>query len=817
MTPPPVADGASARNNLRRLAKQPDGLSPSATGGGVTPLLSVVFSFTVGILVGIFLHPPFWISFWVGIVSAFIGLPFPSGKAATSFFGISCFCLGILRWEGALWERNLLENAFGKEKEAWIEGVVVTDPVPSSFGRQTFLLRRKASRDPWALAPLVKVIAPADRLLDYGETILLKGFFSPFPSARNPGGPDWRAYFQGRSLYGTFRVRETDPMLRIKSVGLLSLNRWLLLWKRSLVRSIKGVLPSQEASFLSALLVGDRAEFPPELWELLSRIGVVHLLSISGFHVGIVVLCLLFFLRRIGLSKRKTSLATLLFLGLFVALVGPAPPILRAGLMAALYLTGKILWRQAPPFHPLAASFAVLIFLNPFYLFEAGFQLSFLSVFVILATLSFVQTSLRPFRNPVRFVLESFWVSAAVWGGIFPVVAWHFHLLNPIAFLANLCAIPYSFLLVAIGLVWLLIGSWNPFSSSALLTMLSWTASSALALFRAIARIPFGSFHVGRPSPLFCLFYYGFFLAWLWASQLRLTRRRILLGALVFLNVWAWGTFLCPRDEVLRATFFDVGHGDAALLEFPKGGTLLIDGGRRDDRVDVGREVIAPALWMRGYDRLDAVLLSHADADHVGGLPTLLKEFHPRYFFESGLAGPTGLYRDCRAALTQAGLDATVLQRGNRLVGIPEVTLDILHPPNPYLTGTGRDENNNGLVLKVTYWETALLFAADLEENGVADLLTSRQNLSATLIKFPHHGGHLDNGREFLQAVSPEVTVISVGRLYSLPSRHTFNQLASLKIPFFQTVEEGALVVESDGTSLKVKRFRNGGESVSMW
>ena len=745
------------------------------------------------------------ILFWTGSLCALLGLLIPKGKGGRLFFWTAFMCIGVLRWETALWERQVLDRAFGGEKETWVQGTVATDPQPSSYGRQSFLLKVAVSRGASPPRANLNVLAPDGLRVRYGDRLVAKGLFSPFPSRRNPGGFDWRFYFQGRCVYGTFHIRDLDPVLKEKARILSLPKQALFAWKRSLLQKIRRQLSPQEASFLGALLLGDRTRINPELWDLLSKIGVVHLIAISGLHVGMVATCCFFFLKTLRFSRRASLIGTLFLLWLFVELVGEAPPILRSSLMVAVYLIGRLLWRRSHPFHALSASFLILVWTNPFYLFEAGFQLSFLSVFTILL---FVPSSENPpsLKGPLGFLVQSFRVSAAVWLGLLPVIAWHFHLVSPIALLANLFAIPHSLFLVVLGLVWFSFGSWVPFLSEVLLTILSITTSVGLKVFHLFEKIPFGFFHVGRPSLLFLLFYYLFLLAWVLAPRLRFKRMGVLLSAFLFLNLWIWGSLWKPREQLLRVTFLDVGHGDAILCEFPRGGTLLIDGGRRDDTFDAGREIIAGALWVKGIERLDAVVLTHSDGDHVGGLPTVLRQFRPRALFETGVSQPSRLYRAYRACARDMGLTPTILERGQRLQGIPEVLLDVLHPPRPLLEGTGRDENNNGLVLKLRYGKISFLFAADLEEEGIQSLLHSGQDLSSQILKFPHHGGRLDNGRSFLRAAGPRIAVISVGpyRQYRLPAPETLSQLADSGVEILKTVERGAVGITSDGSSCEI-------------
>jgi len=660
----------------------------------------------------------------------------------------------------------------------------------------------------------VQLFASSHSLPSYGEEIMVEGDLQKLRTPGNPGEFDLASYLKGRGIDGILKVRSHHGLLPLGENHAFFLTKRIASFREKALNEIYEFLPKKEASLFGAMVVGDRTRLEGNLWDLFTRTGTVHLLSISGLHVGVLA-AIFYFLFKVCWIRRDVSfLLTLLFLTGFAWFVGGSPPVVRATIMIGLYLFGSLLGREVYPLNILSFAYLLLLLWNPFYLLEAGFQLSFLSVFFLFVT----DQKLKPFfkKYPENFLvrtglyfLKLFLISVGVWIGIWPVIAYHFYVVSPVSWFANLFVIPLLFPIVGIGVAWLLIGQSIPMLSSGLLTSEGFLIRLLVEGTKIFDKIPFGSFHTSIPGAFLFLYYaiLGVFLL----KRLKRFRWRVVVLGLALCNVWIWWTLF--RNPKLEVTFLDVGHGDAIFVQFPRKGNLLIDGGDRRDEFDAGRKFIIPFLRKKGIYRLDAVLVTHADQDHVGGIPTVLEAFRPRYLFESGFPKDNFAYRIYQETIQKLGLKPIYLSRGHKITGCPGVLLEVLHPPQPFLRGTKRDENNNGIVLKLTYGETEILFTADIQEDAIQNLIETKQSLQADILKMPHHGGDLgEEAEQFLKAVSPEVAVISVGgkEVHHLPSPKIISLLDSLHIPTYQTVQNGAIHIVSDGTDIHVDTWRGG-------
>ncbi|MBI4437140.1 MAG: DNA internalization-related competence protein ComEC/Rec2 [Candidatus Omnitrophica bacterium] len=787
-------------------------------------LLAALF-FTLGLLLSSYFHFPFWVIFLFALLFCLLGFCLRQSRASTPLLSLVLLSLGMLRWELAFFESPLNISHFipGEQGTHRIIGMIDKDET-----LRCLALKRGKRWEP--VSGRLRLFVSSHSLPSYGEEVMLEGDLKKLRSPGNPGEFDLASYLNGRGIDGILKVRSHHGLLPLGKNHVSFLARGFISFRQKALRQIYEFLPPKEASLFGAMVVGDRTRLEGDLWDLFTRTGTVHLLSISGLHVGVLAALLYFLLKWCWMRQELSFLLTLLFLVGFSAFVGGSPPVVRATVMIALYLLGSLLGREVSLLNTLSFAYLALLLWNPFSLFEVGFQLSFLSVFFLFLSselckrISLKATSNRQqsarmslatcrlllvakIKGVAGYAFNLFLISVGVWIGIWPVVAYHFYVVSPVSWIANLFVIPLLFPIVGVGILWLLLGQFVPVLSEWLLTLENFFISLLIHGTKIFDKIPFGSFHTSIPGA-FLFLYYAILGVFLLKPLERFRWKAVVLG-LALCNFWVWSTlFKTPKLEV---TFLNVGHGDAIFLQFPGRGNLLMDGGDRRDEFDAGRKIITPFLRKKGIHRLDAVLVTHADQDHVGGIPTILETFHPTYVFESGFPKENVAYRRYQRTIETLGLKPILLQRGQKITGFPDVHLEVLHPPHPFLSGIKKEENNNGVVLRLTHGENVFLFTADIQEDAIRSLEDSKQNLDADILKMPHHGGDL--GKEavsFLKAVSPDAAVISVGEreTYNLPSPKIISLLDDFKIPTYQTLHSGAIRMISEGRRIQMDTWR---------
>ncbi|MDH7479775.1 MAG: DNA internalization-related competence protein ComEC/Rec2, partial [Syntrophomonadaceae bacterium] len=581
--------------------------------------------------------------------------------------------------------------------------------------------------------------------------------------------------------------------------------------------NIRRELPPQQASYLAAVLFGDKSGLPAEELELYQRLGLAHVFSVSGLHLGFVLALSLLLARGLRLKGAGYFLFNLLSMLFYAAMVGFPPATMRALLMAALALGAYLFRREVNPLGGLALAGLVLLIGNPRLLFDAGFQLSFTA------------TGGLVYLYPRLQVLAAGWPRGAQWLllplaaqlGILPLVAYYYGLVSPVSLFTNLVLVGLLGSIVMVGILsipfmWLfpLLGEHLLLSAGALVQL----ADLLTRLFNAV---PGGVWYVGAPSSGLVLLCYAAGVAWGegWFARIKASGAKTMGAAagLAAVAVLALLLYLVPSDR-LKVVFLDVGQGDSIIIVTPRGRSLLIDGGGRTPEAegyfDVGSRIVLPYLRREGIGRLDLLVNTHPHDDHLDGLYSLVESVPVEQVLVSAASVDHPKTQSLLSRCSARGIAWSGVKRGDYLELEPGLRLEVLHP-GPSLVNPG-DENENSLVLRLVYRETAFLFTGDLDGQGMGEILRSGMTLGSQVFKVPHHGSALGLNEEFLGQVGAEVGVISVGsNHFGHPAPEVLRFWQESCRPLFRTDQKGAIIVTSNGKKLWVTTQLKGADDGS--
>jgi len=449
---------------------------------------------------------------------------------------------------------------------------------------------------------------------------------------------------------------------------------------------------------------------------------LIHILAVSGLHVGFVVLILLIVVDLVRIPRRWQWLVIIIGLIFYAHLTSLKPPVVRAAIMAGVILIGQAFERDTNLFNCLGVAAIIILLWQPLQLFQLGFQLSFAAVAGIAflyRPLSFWFSRVIRWRwRIVRWAVALLAVSLAAQLATLPFSVTAFGRLPVTAIWGNLVVIPGAFVIVATAAVACMMAPLSSFVSSAYGAVADLTATALIAFTRWLATIPM-AYVEGIHIPFLLLVSYVFALATL-AKWRRRARRWLLPATLVTLNLYIWPEALAAR-ATLRVTFFDIGQGDSALLEFPNGNRLLIDTGPiYDDKSAAGR-VLVPYFHRYGIRRLQAVIISHPHSDHLGGLPTLLNKIKIDTVYHCGVRTESGLAKTCNELMDSLRIPSRVLRAGDQLGGFGPAQIWTLLPRNG--ERQYRNFNDASVVVKILFGEVSLLFPGDSERPGEARML----------------------------------------------------------------------------------------------
>jgi competence protein ComEC len=775
------------------------------------PLLPPALAFAAGIGAGA------WLSFPAPYLLAAAGLMLlaaavairPCPRAALALVLAAVGLLGLLRAAGpGVPAEHLARRA--PEPSISLEGRLAEEPVRLAPDRTRILLEvdalhAGAERRPATGRVQLTIYGELPAPLGEAQRVLVDARLQRPLGFRNPGAFDYPAHLRrdGILLVGHARADRLAALTPDAPPWRVAVKRWA-------VETVTARLPPTSAALLAGLLLGERAALPRASDEAFRRAGVYHILAVSGFNVALLAGAVFAGLTMCGIPRRAAAAAAALALVGFALVVGGQPSVLRATVMGLLLLGALLLERESQLPNALALAGLGLLLWRPGDLWEPGFQLSFAATAGIVHLAPWIAAELGP-RGWPAWLASAVAISTGAQAAVTPLMLAHFNQLSLIGAVANLAVVPLAAVVTTLGMLALLL----ELGSSALAALLFEVLWLVLIVLRAVvsiaAAVPAAMVHLPAPAAAAVAAWYGALLLAPGLGASRRTRAVVAGLALVVAGLSAW-PWLRPTERMLRVTFLDVGQGDAALIELPEGPRLLVDGGPGGSRrFDVGERVLAPFLWNRPLLRLDAVALSHWDADHAGGAAAVLTRFHVGELWESGHA-PSGA-PETVAALARSRIPRRALVAGQRLwLGRALVTV---LGPGP---GPAHSANDRSLVLRLDWRGVSLLFAGDLGPRGEALLLERAGPVRALALKVAHHGSRFSSTAAFLAQVRPHLAVISVGARnpFRHPSADALDRLVAAGARVYRTDRDGAVILETDGRVLRVTAWARGATEI-LW
>jgi competence protein ComEC len=644
----------------------------------------------------------------------------------------------------------------------------------------------------------------------------------------NPGGFDYPAYLatQGIFLEGWARESvETVSASRGSPVFAL-----IFRLRALLLRRLDAAMPPRQAGLLKAVVLGDRSGLSPEMNQAFLDSGTYHILAISGLNVSILAGTLFGLFRLLRVSSRLAAFTSAVLVTLYAALAGGSASVMRAALMADTYLLAVILDRRGDLLNTLALSALGLLWWNPRFLFDVGFQLTYLATLGIVLVLPRCQTLLGSLPRLLRWPAESVAITLAATAMTLPILASAFNRVAPVGVLANLPIVPLSGLITALGTAASALLLVAPTGFPWLNAANGWLVDLLFGMARWFAAWPWGSLRVYTPTPGMLVAYYAIGATCLLAvpapsaGEGRRGRRRwagwlaVACGLLLLIQV---GLRVHPpeRTPTVRITLLDVGEGEAIFLAFPGKRRMLVDAGSAwGDRFDTGALVVRPFLLHEWVAALDVLVLTHSQADHAGGASAILQSFQVGEVWTGEALRPSVSFLWLQEYLRHRRIPHRILSAGSPPVRWGEATIEALHPRSRGLhlreseQLRGSRSNEESLVLKVGIGDQAALLTGDIEREGEAALLQDRAAIRAQVLKVPHHGSRTSSTPAFVAAVRPEVALLSVGyrNRFRHPHPEVVDRYRAMGVRLLRSDLNGAVSVEMTPTGVRAWGRRGG-------
>jgi len=796
------------------------------------PILIVVIGYIIGIIWGLYLKVSI-VPFYIFLIVIYIIINFPYSKKKFKIFSIKRYYRYIkliLRINIILviiissfisniivkFQENEYENLFKDGENLEIILIVISNKEEKDYYNR---YKAKTLSNEFLYININKKYN-----LEYGDKVFIKGEFQKPETARNYKGFNYKEYLKTIKIFGTVKVSQFNVLEKNCNNKLMQMSNTIFL---KIKDNINKTYSDNISSIILGVMLGDTEQIDENIKENFSKSNISHVLAVSGMHVSYIILLTVNTIQKI-FGKRKSKIVSSIVLVMYMFITGFSVSVVRASIMGILTCMSFIVYRKNDTLNNISIAALITLINNPYSINSMSFLLTYGGTLGII----YFQSILKKILNNIKIrdrkwkyiflrvqkkcqrLVESIAVSISAQIVIAPVIIINYNTIGISFLLTNLLLSYVIGVIVMGGFIQILI-SFISINLGRLLAKLIEIPTSALLL---ISKIDFGNFKIVTPELYKIILYYSFiFLSrylyivfhskycnatqsrikstiYLIKYKLRPYFKKILfiLASIVGITIVVK---MIPHD--LQIYFIDVGQGDSTLLVTPNDKNILIDGGG-SSTYDVGKNILIPYLLDRKIKKLDYVIVSHFDEDHVGGLFVILEELDVEQVIISKQIENSQNYQKFLEIVKQKNIRIKQIKMGDRILIEKNLYFDVIWPGDEMILENPL--NNNSILCKLIYKDFSMLFTGDIEKMAEEKIIKKVKEdiLKSDILKVSHHGSKTSSIDGFIEKIKPKIALIGVGKnnKFGHPNSEVLNRLKQFESKIYRTDENGEISIE---------------------